>query len=259
MPLPFLYHSPHPVLSPLSSLSSLPLDSPLSPTLSNPPFRPSGLLLLSALYWLFFLSLPLLGYAWFFSWHFVDTVATTIYDPSTAAAPPPFSALSAAALGVPFATCVYLGCFCGLAGFTLSTAQFVRHLHLLNSNAHYRQEVFVEARRAQAAQAAAATNSPLVQLVDLFSLRSPSAGGQPVSTQDDDDDVSPSERAERDSYQQQLEGDFFSILSDSGSDSGSGESGSPAASEVAGRGPPTATGPPLQGRPVGGGDGVAMV
>ena len=89
------------------------------------------LLLVAALYWLFFLSIPLVGYAWFFSWRFVDVIAGADYSTPAAIAlpPPPFSALAESSLGLPFAVCVYLGCACGLAGFTLSSAQFVRHLH----------------------------------------------------------------------------------------------------------------------------------
>lgn len=111
------------------------------------------LLLLAAIYWVFWLSIPLIGYSWFYAWRFVDVTAAQAAE--TEAHPVPFSRQTAQSLGAPFALCVYFGALCAVGGFMLSSAQYARHLHLLNTNVEYRQQVFIEARRAQAAQARA--------------------------------------------------------------------------------------------------------
>ena len=123
-----------------------------------------ALLLLAAIYWLFWLSIPLLGFSWFFAWRFVDAIAAQGAETSTH--PLPFAESAAQGLGVPFALCVYMGCMACVGGFALSLAQYTRHVHLLGTNAEYRQRVFVEARRDQAAQARA--GSALARLLNLL-------------------------------------------------------------------------------------------
>lgn len=184
------------------------------------------LLFLAAIYWVFWLSVPLVGYSWFYAWRFVRgpthtrlpslcipkplppralstprSLRASLIAPSppfltffsclvccqvdvtaaqaaeTEAHPVPFSRQTAQSLGAPFALCVYFGALCALGGFMLSSVQYARHLHLLNTNVEYRQQVFIEARRAQAAQARA--GNAVARLLRLLprSSRSRAQGG----------------------------------------------------------------------------------
>jgi len=108
---------------------------------------------LSAAYWVIWLMVPLVGYTWFFAWKYVDTIAQQqdAIDHGDLRHMP-FSNDTAARLGPPFAVCAYLGFTCWVGAFFVSLLSYARHLSLLQTDAQYRQAVFVEAMRTQARQ-----------------------------------------------------------------------------------------------------------
>jgi len=102
-------------------------------------------------YWLLWLAIPLLGYAWFFAWGFVDAVIAQGASAAaggagggaeggagTAAALP--GAIAAArSLERPFAAAVYLGLGCWLAGSAAAAYQSIRHYWHIRTSPTYRQ------------------------------------------------------------------------------------------------------------------------
>ena len=96
---------------------------------------------LSMFYWLFWLNIPLIGYSWFFVWHFVDEVVDQTNDfPAGQRAMPPstFSDASGRALGAPFEATVTVGLlswFVGVFGFCCQTS---RHVFRLRNDPAYR-------------------------------------------------------------------------------------------------------------------------
>ena len=105
------------------------------------------------LYWLFWLVIPLLGYTWFFAWGYLDAAVSQAASFSnasgpTAAAPPPFSPVAGQALARPFATGIWLGFGCWLAGSFTATYQNGRHYLRLRNDPEYRQARFLAANMA---------------------------------------------------------------------------------------------------------------
>ena len=96
---------------------------------------------LSMIYWLFWLNVPLIGYSWFFVWHFVDEVVDQNNDfpPEQRAMPPShFSDASGRALGAPFEATIAVGLlswFVGVFGFCCQTS---RHVWRLRNDPAYR-------------------------------------------------------------------------------------------------------------------------
>jgi len=109
--------------------------------------------LVSAAYCLFWLMIPIIGYTWFFAWKYVDTIARQQEDIEHGELRHmPFSGKAAANLGPPFSVCAYLGFSCWVGAFLVSLLAYARHLALLQTDAPYRQAVFVDAMRTQARQ-----------------------------------------------------------------------------------------------------------
>ena len=59
----------------------------------------------------------------------------------------PFSEKVAIDLGMPFAVCAYGGFACWLGAGLISLSSNCRHLHLLETDADYRQAVFIAAEQ----------------------------------------------------------------------------------------------------------------
>jgi len=116
-----------------------------------------GLLVLalsSLLYWLVWLVIPYVGYCWFFAWRYVDAVAwqeqAVLDGANRSDGSPlhvPFSEKVAIDLGMPFAVCAYGGFACWLGAGLISLSSNCRHLHLLETDADYRQAVFIAAEQ----------------------------------------------------------------------------------------------------------------
>ena len=98
-------------------------------------------------YWLLWLAIPLLGYAWFFAWGFVDAViaqgasaaASGAEGGAATAAALPGAATAARSLERPFAAAVYLGLGCWLAGSAAAAYQSIRHYWHIRTSPTYRQ------------------------------------------------------------------------------------------------------------------------
>lgn len=130
-----------------------------------------------ATFWLF---IPLVGYTWWFAWEYVDTVAAQEFEqtmvtgaahgeeaqplvclflrdisfpklchrgavPSSSATHAPFRQTAAMDLGPPFAVCAYGGFACWVVAGLFALGSNWRHLHRLEVDAQYRQQVFIMA------------------------------------------------------------------------------------------------------------------
>jgi len=106
---------------------------------------------ISFVYWLVWLLIPIVGYAWFFAWHFVDNVVAQeeIFEEQRR---PPFADESAKALASPFHATVYLGLICWVGGFVLGGAQLADHYRRVRSDPEYRQTALIAHSAAQAQQ-----------------------------------------------------------------------------------------------------------